>query len=264
MNFKTILLSGCLAALTGCQSTDVIQPQTNGMQQEIAQFSAIQTVSVELPSKSKVTITKDTQYLRYGDIDSPVAAFKVPANQGTLAFTVTSEIGDEVFVPSVKVFTENGELLADITADKFESLEPRLAWGYRLESEFKVVPLSGETSLVVLVYTDKENLGNTTPIKHPAKLDAERRGNYFPIDDVQVPNSVEGTIELAVESTGQVVEQKAEIAVQPETENYYLSEIEKAVAEDNIPKALSLLDEAKALNIKGAQEAFVKAVNSKK
>jgi maltose operon protein len=263
MNFKTILLSGCLAALTGCQSTDVIAPQTNGTQQQISQFNALQTVAVELPSKSKVTMTKDTQYLRYGDVDSPVAAFKVPANQGTLEFTVTSLIEDEVFVPAVKVFTENGDLLAYIPAHKFESLEPRLAWGYRLESEFKVVPLPGETSVVVVVYTDKDNLGKTTPIKHPAKLDAERRGNYFPIDDVQVPNSLEGIIELAVESTGQVVEQKPEISVQPETKNYYLSEIEKAVAEDNIPKALSLLDEAKALNVEGAQEVFVKAINAK-
>jgi maltose operon protein len=35
------------------------------------------------------------------------------------------------------------------------------------------------------------------------------------------------------------------------------------VESNNIDKALSLLDEAKALNIEGAQEVFVRAVNAK-
>ncbi|CSC16930.1 maltose operon periplasmic protein [Vibrio cholerae] len=33
---------------------------------------------------------------------------------------------------------------------------------------------------------------------------------------------------------------------------------------NDLPKALSLLDEAKALGIEGAQEVFVKAVNARK
>ncbi len=49
--------------------------------------------------------------------------------------------------------------------------------------------------------------------------------------------------------------------VQPETQSYYYKAIEQAVAAGDIPKALSLLDEAKALNIPGAQETFVRAVN---
>ncbi|MFA0521054.1 transcriptional regulator, partial [Vibrio sp. 10N.222.55.E8] len=44
---------------------------------------------------------------------------------------------------------------------------------------------------------------------------------------------------------------------------YYHNAIKAAVEADNIPKALSLLDEAKALGIEGAQEVFVKAVNKK-
>lgn len=49
--------------------------------------------------------------------------------------------------------------------------------------------------------------------------------------------------------------------VQPETVSFYSSAIQKAVAENNIPKALALLDEAKALGVKGAQQTFVKAIN---
>lgn len=42
------------------------------------------------------------------------------------------------------------------------------------------------------------------------------------------------------------------------------SSIERAVQANDLPKALSLLDEAKALGIEGAQEVFVKAVNARK
>ncbi|MCZ6404968.1 transcriptional regulator, partial [Vibrio parahaemolyticus] len=45
--------------------------------------------------------------------------------------------------------------------------------------------------------------------------------------------------------------------------SYYHSSIEAAVAANDIPKALTLLDEAKELGIEGAQEVFVKAVNKK-
>lgn len=56
----------------------------------------------------------------------------------------------------------------------------------------------------------------------------------------------------------------APLNVQPESQAFYLSAIEKAVSTGDIPKALSLLDEAKALGIEGAQEVFVKAVNTRK
>lgn len=51
--------------------------------------------------------------------------------------------------------------------------------------------------------------------------------------------------------------------VQPETKKYYISAIENAVKAGDVAKALSLLDEAKMLNVDGAQQAFIKAVNAK-
>ncbi|MCZ8498490.1 hypothetical protein O9929_12520 [Vibrio lentus] len=52
--------------------------------------------------------------------------------------------------------------------------------------------------------------------------------------------------------------------IQPETQTYYHNaNSSSGRRRHNIPKALSLLDEAKALGIEGAQEVFVKAVNKK-
>ncbi len=46
-------------------------------------------------------------------------------------------------------------------------------------------------------------------------------------------------------------------------QNFYISSIENAVNANMLDKALTLLEEAKALNVKGAKEAFIRAVNSK-
>nr|MBF4426312.1 transcriptional regulator [Vibrio anguillarum] len=53
------------------------------------------------------------------------------------------------------------------------------------------------------------------------------------------------------------------VVVQIETKKYYISAIENAVNTGDVAKALSLLDEAKMLNVDGAQQAFIKAVNAK-
>lgn len=47
-------------------------------------------------------------------------------------------------------------------------------------------------------------------------------------------------------------------------QDFYLSSIENAVSVGMLDKALALLDEAKSLNVEGAQEAFIKAVNASK
>ncbi|BCG19831.1 hypothetical protein HLBS07_36830 [Vibrio alginolyticus] len=112
---------------------------------------------------------------------------------------------------------------------------------------------------------------------HPARLDAEGRGNYLPeVKDIPIPNSDTGKIEVSIdrvsffsigtssnEPAAAPIAAKAVESVQPETQTYYHNAIKAAVKADDIPKALSLLDEAKALGIEGAQEVFVKAVNSK-
>ena len=45
--------------------------------------------------------------------------------------------------------------------------------------------------------------------------------------------------------------------------SYYHNAIKVAVEANDIPKALTLLDEAKELGIEGAQTVFVKAINTK-
>ncbi len=276
MYLRALLLGGCIA-LTGCQTASVVEQNQTASSQatSIAQLSATQ---VKLPSVTKVSITPTTQYLSNSHVQSPVALFGIPADRGRMSLIITSEIGDSVFYPHVMITDGQGNVIEQYSDEVFEYKKPRLNLGNRLVADIDFYPPSGYKTLYVLVYTSQQDLANTTDVIHPARLDAEARGNYMPeMKDIPIPHSLTGTIELNVagpgffagltsapaeQSTSSDQAQSA-IKVQPDTQSYYFNAIEQAVAANNLPKALSLLDEAKALGVEGAQEVFIKAVNSK-
>ena len=133
----------------------------------------------------------------------------------------------------------------------------------------------------MVVYTPASVLGKTIVTDHPAKIRAKEFGEVMPmVTDPVYIQQLGGSLELSITTNtlkaGNTAEskrsahkpanltpQKVDIAPQPETQAYFLTAIENAVAENEIPKALSLLEEAKALNIGGAQEAFVKALEAR-
>lgn len=69
--------------------------------------------------------------------------------------------------------------------------------------------------------------------------------------------------ERLASKTNIVVKQENSSVITDSQKRFYLESIESAVNAGYVDKALALLEEAKALGVEGAQEAFVKAVNSK-
>ncbi len=277
MYFRALMLSGCVA-LAGCQSTEVIEQVQAAQEQKVGTISELQAIKMKLPSSAIVNITSQSQILKFRDIDSPVAVFELPADRGEFAINITSMIEDTAFVPRAIIVDKNGKELENYGQADFEYTKPRLHLGNRLVADKDFFPPVGLESVYLIVYTDKSELGGYTNVIHPARLDAEARGNYLPeVKDIPVPNSDTGKIEVSIDkvsffsfssstnsdSSTTPVAAKTVDSVQPETQNYYHEAIKAAVKADDIPKALSLLDEAKALGIEGAQEVFVKAVNSK-
>lgn len=277
MYFRALMLSGCVA-LAGCQSTEVIEQVQAAQEQKVGTISELQAIKMKLPSSAIVNITSQSQILKFRDIDSPVAVFELPADRGEFAINITSMIEDTAFVPRAIIVDKNGKELENYGQADFEYTKPRLHLGNRLVAGKDFFPPVGLESVYLIVYTDKSELGGYTNVIHPARLDAEARGNYLPeVKDIPVPNSDTGKIEVSIDkvsffsfssstnsdSSTTPVAAKTVDSVQPETQNYYHEAIKAAVKADDIPKALSLLDEAKALGIEGAQEVFVKAVNSK-
>ncbi|MEZ8722630.1 MalM family protein [Vibrio pomeroyi] len=275
MYFKALMLSGCVA-LAGCQSAQVVEQVQVAQAEQVNSIAGLQFTAMKLPSSVIFNVTPESQYLNYQSINSPVVAVELPANRGEYSLTISSLIGDTAFVPRAVIYDKNGKELESYGQSDFEYKKPRMHLGNRLVAEKEFFPPRTEDSVFLVVYTDQQEIGGFTDVIHPARLDAEGRGNYLPeVKDIPVPNANVGKIEVTIDkasffSFGSSSESNAKPAaaakvetIQPETQTYYHNAIQAAVDADNIPKALSLLDEAKALGIEGAQEVFVKAVNKK-
>ncbi|PTP84128.1 MalM family protein [Vibrio splendidus] len=276
MYFKALMLSGCVA-LAGCQSAEVMEQVQVAQAEQVNSVSGLQFAKMKLPSSAIFDITTDSQVFNYQDINSRVAAIELPADRGEYSIKITSMIGDTAFVPRAVIYDKNGKELESYGKEDFEYQKPRLHLGNRLVTEHDFYPPTTAESVYLIVYTDQADLGGFTDVIHPARLDAEGRGNYMPeAKDIPVPNGNVGKIEVTIdrasffsfgpsssESNAKPAAATKIDTIQPETQTYYHNAIQAAVSEDNIPKALSLLDEAKALGIEGAQEVFVKAVNKK-
>ncbi|MFS1462885.1 MalM family protein [Vibrio lentus] len=275
MYFKALMLSGCVA-LAGCQSAQVVEQVQVAQAEQVNSIAGLQFAAMKLPSSVIFDVTPESQHLNYQSINSPVVAVELPANRGEYSLTISSLIGDTAFVPRAVIYDKNGKELESYSQSDFEYKKPRMHLGNRLVAEKEFFPPRTEDSVFLVVYTDQQEVGGFTDVIHPARLDAEGRGNYLPeVKDIPIPNGNVGKIEVTIdrasffsfgssssESNAKPAAAKID-TIQPETQTYYHNAIQTAVTEDNIPKALSLLDEAKALGIEGAQEVFVKAVNKK-
>ena len=275
MYFRALMLSGCVA-LAGCQSAKVVEQVQVAQAEQVNSIAGLQFAPMKLPSSAIFDVTPNSQVLNYQGINSPVVAVELPADRGEYSINITSIIGDTAFVPNAVIYDENGRELERYGKESFEYAKPRLHLGNRLVAENDFYPPTTAKSVYLVIYTDQADLGGFTDVIHPARLDAEGRGNYLPeVKDIPIPNANVGKIEVTIDkasffsigSSNSESNAKPAVAkidtIQPETQTYYHNAIQTAVTEDNIPKALSLLDEAKALGIEGAQEVFVKAVNKK-
>ncbi|MFA0525106.1 MalM family protein [Vibrio sp. 10N.222.52.C3] len=275
MYFRALMLSGCVA-LAGCQSAQVVEQVQVAQAEQVNSIAGLQFAPMKLPSSAIFDVTPNSQVLNYQGINSPVVAVELPADRGEYSINITSIIGDTAFVPNAVIYDENGRELERYGKESFEYAKPRLHLGNRLVAENDFYPPTTAKSVYLVIYTDQADLGGFTDVIHPARLDAEGRGNYLPeVKDIPIPNANVGKIEVTIDkasffsigSSNSESNAKPAVAkidtIQPQTQTYYHNAIQTAVTEDNIPKALSLLDEAKALGIEGAQEAFVRAVNAK-
>ncbi|ELB2761161.1 transcriptional regulator, partial [Vibrio alginolyticus] len=242
MYFRALMLSGCVA-LAGCQSTEVIEQVQVAQMQQVDTLSELQSVKMKLPSSAIIDITAQSQVLKYQNIDSRVAVFELPADRGEFAIKITSLIEETAFVPRAVIVDKNGRELENYDKTEFEYKKPRLHLGNRLAAEKDFFPPTGLDSVYLIIYTDKADLGGFTEVIHPARLDAEGRGNYLPeVKDIPIPNSDTGKIEVSIdrvsffsigtssnEPAAAPIAAKAVESVQPETQTYYHNAIKAAV-----------------------------------
>jgi maltose operon protein len=268
-----------LTFLAGCSSFQNVSNEVLG--NDVKVVSSVESVkwnSVTIPSSFSFVFSPKSQLLKMDGFESPVSGFSFQ-NPGTpIILDVNAPVKDlSVFSPSVNVYDQNMNLIQKYTSDVFGYDRNNFVKGAVLSGEVEL-SLPASTSVVhVIIYTTKNDLKDTTTIIHPAKAMAISKRNDPPaIDDLIAKHSEYGTLSVSIKTKSTFSlfgESKSPSApnipqpvvkaamVQPETQSYYYKAIEQAVAAGDIPKALSLLDEAKALNIPGAQETFVRAVN---
>ncbi|MBG0754188.1 transcriptional regulator [Vibrio cidicii] len=280
MKNKHSLLAVVLGALlTGCASDAKLQteltPPTNAEVccSDFAQFPYAQLNDNE-DLKFDVDLASPVGTFAAGN--SHFAAFRFSERSGDVTVTVSSlMIDDSVFAPEVLLLDKQFQVVETLKLQDFQILPSDAFTRTRYIEKFTT---NAEQTPYFVIYTPADQLGKQVTVDHPAKIRAKEFGEVMPmVVDPVYTYRLGGRIELQVETrklrpfrAAEAVQSvqtpvvEKNIKAQPESQQFYLSVIEQAVAAGDIPKALSLLDEAKALNIPGAQETFVRAVNQMK
>ena len=257
--------------VVGCAETQTVSfdvPQENQIAMNLADVS---WTSVEVPSKIQFQIDKSNQLLLNAQSVGPVASFTLPGNKGSLDIILESFVdGDTSFyAPNIIILNKKYEVIYQRSFEDFEYIPARLLDNDKFILEFTVIPDMAGEELKLLVYTSANDLKGTTPILHPAKAFAMAKNSVPPeIPDPLAKHVVYGSFRLTVDSNEvvnkRIIETTDNVPAGAELENFYKKAIRKAVENEDIPKALALLEEAKELNVKGTQETFIDALYRKK
>lgn len=229
-------------------------------------------------------------------IRGPVAAYSLPASQGELTVTLSSEVADNrVFAPNVLVLDENLRPAAWFPSQFFAYQQPGVMSADRLEGVMKLTPVPGQQKIYLLVFTTDRDLIQTTTLVDPAKAYAKGTGHAVPdIPDPVATHSQSGRLKLKVSTSSASsilvgplfgsstpapvmignTQAPAPAAVRPasavkpvplenDTESYFNQNIRQAVSQGNIDKALKLLNEAERLGSTSARQTFISSVKGK-
>ncbi|MBI6549503.1 maltose operon protein MalM [Xenorhabdus lircayensis] len=246
-----------------------------------------------------IILNDASQQLNDGDIRGAIAAFALPANQGSLEIILNSLIKDkQVYSPNVLVLDEQLHPAAFYPSHYFRYQRPGIMSVDRLEGVLKLTPALGQQRIYLLIYTTRADLQASTQMVDPAKAYAQGIGNAVPnIPDPIARHTETGALTLKVKSErdtgniliGQVfstpapkpvtigatqvttapaasIPQSVAPTVKPvlnDTEQYFNDAIKRAISSGDIDKALKLLNEAERLGSPTARKTFIKMLKNK-
>ncbi|MDC5805813.1 MalM family protein [Vibrio europaeus] len=258
------------ALLFGCTSTDTVSTVAPADSIQITRIADVDWQKLEVPASVEFKVSEQSQSLLNENSIGPIAAFEVPGNRGSLDIELSTLVQNEksLYAANIMILDANDNVLYQRSFNEFNYKHAKYLDPDMFETKLTVVPDSSLQPLRVLIYTTLSDVQNTSTVLHPAKLFAMAKSTVPPqVEDPTVFHASNGLLRLNVSAndivTKRIREHSEYVPSSVDSSDFYIEQIEKAVKNGEIPKALSLLDEAKALNIDGAQEAFVKAVNAK-
>lgn len=287
MTNKSSMLAVLLGALlSGCASDAQVQTQlTPPTNAEVccSDFSQFPYAQLNDNEDLKFDIDLGSPVGTFPTGNSHFAAFRFSDRSAEMVVTLSSKmINDSVFAPEVVLLDSNFQPVKTLKFDDFKIQASDL---FTRTSYVERVTVDASETPFMVIYTPVDQLGKKIKVDHPAKVRAKEFGEVMPmVTDPVYTNQLGGRLELEIETlklrpyraqpvvapaaaaapvVAETKKPTTQIRVQQETQDFYISAIQNAVKSGDVPKALSLLDEAKALNVEGAQEAFVRAVNAK-
>ncbi len=194
----------CLSYLSSVSAAPFSGPQDVSVAPAVA-MATLQNLSWQPlmpPVKQDFELNASAAGINQGDMTGPVVAVTLPANQGSLEITLSSEVHhDSVFAPNVLVLDEQLHPAAFFPSSYFPYQKPGIASANRLEGTLKLTPVLGQKQIYLLVYTTRQDLTGRTKMANPAKLYAEGASNAIPdIPDPYARHSANGIVQLKVRS----------------------------------------------------------------
>lgn len=154
------------------------------------------------PVSQDVVLGASSPGLNIGELTGSVAAFVLPADQGSLDITLTSLVKDlSVYAPNVLILDGQMQPAAFFPSSYFQYQKPGVTSGDRLENVIKLTPMMGQKQIYMLIYTTRHDLTETTRMINPAKLYAEGAGNAIPdVADPVARHSGQGTLTVKLKT----------------------------------------------------------------
>ncbi|OXX39429.1 transcriptional regulator [Vibrio sp. V09_P4A23P171] len=283
MNNKKSLMTLILgAALTACSSV----PSTSNLSStEAISYAKVCCNNyadfpwIELQSNESIEfdIDESAPIGHFTDGNSYFNAFQLPQRSAKVQIQLSSYMFDKaVFLPKLIMLDQTFNIVSEIDLPKFKI---KTSDAFTRTQYYVNVQVDSKQTPYFIIYSPEQYFGKTIKVDHPAKVRAKDLGEAMPmVTDPTYISSHFGQFKLEIKTlslqshqTKRKIEKPASeqtavavaVVVQIETKKYYISAIENAVNTGDVAKALSLLDEAKMLNVDGAQQAFIKAVNAK-
>lgn len=262
-------------------------------------YSTIQYKDIDASGEWAVNIDQQSPAFQFPEGKSYFTAYRLPSNRGGFTISIASLFGKSVLIPQVMLLDGEFNITRIVSADKFEYQAPKLLRPeqyYNALSIDRTHEGNIKNESYMIIYTPASVLTQMSVVDSEEMRYAKTRGLVEPRNGkVSVPHSSWGTLELdltflkpsandaeiyipaevivpgAVATTAITAEKTPatsaathnstdENKILPETESYYNDQINKAVADKDMKKAVSLYKEAKKLGSKTAESTLLKAI----
>lgn len=251
----------------------------------VKQANQLQYQLLSVDRTNRIDVTEQSPVVAFPEGLSYTAALLVPENISQFTFHLDSIVSRTVFVPTAVFYdralnevlrVEDTQLDQDGFLSMQQELTPQQAQQVRYILVYsKATEFGGKTELIdpKVVYEEKTGGGLPPAFKYYTKhspignLDirfsdvmyssslvsvAETQNDYKPVEvSPVVASSSTATAAATAPSTAQQVEMLGD------TEAFYLQQISKAVAKDDLSRALNLVEEAERAGSSKAQAHFM-------